>query len=129
MLYHKKMKIKIICLALLSTFLCLPSLSVFAQNKDELHFPGYKPITGVIGENDDNEYLTNYIPKVIEIIMKAVSVLVFGMFIFSGVRFIYAGSDEEQLKQSKMFFSYALMGIVFIVIAYSLMKGIYYIFL
>ena len=51
------------------------------------------------------------------------------LFIYAGLRFIYAGDDEEDLTASKKFFTYALMGIVFIILSYSLLKAIYFVLL
>lgn len=83
---------------------------------------------GVITPDEgDTKILLYFIPKLTSILFRVVAPIIVIMFIYSGVRFIYAGDDEEELKKSKSFFQYALMGIVFIIFAYSAMKSIYYI--
>jgi hypothetical protein len=88
---------------------------------------GESKVQGVIGTNDDGKFLLNYIPKLINIVLLAVAPIVVGLFIFAGLRFVYAGDNEEQIQESKKFFGFALMGILFIVLSFSLMKAIFFI--
>jgi hypothetical protein len=48
------------------------------------------------------------------------------MFVYTGIRFIMAGGDEDELNKSKEFFTYASIGLGFIVLSYSVMKAVYF---
>lgn len=88
-------------------------------------------IRGIYGKNKDGEKsedkaVFHLIPNIINIILKFVSPIVVVMFIYGGFRFIYAGSDEEDLNKAKDFFLYAAIGLAFIIMSYTLMKVIYF---
>lgn len=88
-------------------------------------------IQGVYGKNKDGEnggdkIALSLIPNIINIILKFISPIVVAMFIFAGIRFIYAGSDEEDLNKAKDFFLYAGIGLAFIIMSYTLMKVLYF---
>ena len=93
------------------------------------------PMQGVIGKNagslkdGESRLILYFIPHLINILLKVVGPLVAVMFIFAGIRFIYAGDTDDQLEASKKFFHHVLMGIVFIVLSYSIMKAVYFLFL
>ena len=99
-------------------------------------FPGWKgegekgndkeAISGIIGENDDGKRLFQYIPRITDIILKFIAPVIVALVIFAGIRFIYAGSDEEEITKSKNFFVYAVIGLMFIVLSYSIMKAVYF---
>ncbi len=90
-------------------------------------------VNGVIGSNGGSlqtgsgKLALYYVPRVINFLITITSVGVFIMFVMSGLRFIYAGGDEEELKKAKTFFQYGIIGLIFVVISYSLMKAVYYI--
>jgi len=81
---------------------------------------------GVIGYTGDQKFGLQYIPQMIDILLKFIAPIVMIMFIFSGIRLIYASGNDEDLEKSKTFFIYALLGVVFIVASYSLMKALYF---
>jgi len=81
-------------------------------------------VDGIINEKNT---LLEFIPRAINLILKIISPIVFVMFVYAGVRFIYAQENEEQINQSKKFFLYGAIGIVSIALSYSIMKVIYYI--
>jgi len=89
-------------------------------------------VSGIIGENVDGKdglsekLILQYIPQIIHILLKFVAPLVMGVFLFAGIRFIYADDKEEDITKSKIFFMYALMGVLFIVLSYSLLKVLYF---
>jgi len=66
------------------------------------------------------------IPNIINLILKLVSPIVVVMFIYAGIKFIYAGSDEEDITSAKNFFLYASIGLAFVLTSYTLVKIIYY---
>ena len=83
----------------------------------------------LVGKNlTEKKDILAFLPNVINILLKIVAPLIFGMFIFAGFRFIYAGNDDEQLKKSKEFFLYGVIGLIFILASFSLMKIIYFLF-
>ncbi|MDH3324740.1 MAG: hypothetical protein OEL89_03820 [Candidatus Peregrinibacteria bacterium] len=121
---------------IIGILLCLSATignNVYAVKYDGAKlFPSWEKdeIAGIIGENETAEsdnFILNYVPKIIDILLKVISPVIFGMFVFAGMKFIYAGEDEEQLQESKKFFAFALLGLTFIITSYSLMKAVYYI--
>lgn len=117
-----------------------PKSEFYSKFDPDKIFPNWDEgnISGIIGKNRDEnkkisldkgetKLLLFFIPQLTTILLKIVAPIVVFMFIFAGVRFVYAGDDEEQLKASKTFFQYGIMGIVFIIFSYSFMKSIYYI--
>lgn len=115
-------------------------------------FPGWKEndttVQGVIGSNaakkgegvnpgdlpselttDDTKILLYFLPVVISFIFKVVTPIVIAMFIFSGLRFIYASGDEDELKRAKEFLVYGLIGVCVIALSYSIMKIVYFLLL
>lgn len=83
---------------------------------------------GIVGTVDDQKLLMNYLPRLIDILLKFVSPIVLIVFVYAGVRFIYAGDEEEEITKSKQFFMYTLMGVLFVILSYSIMKALYFIF-
>ncbi len=83
-------------------------------------------VQGVIGANHDGGFLLNYIPHIIDIILKFVAPIVVIMAIWSGILFISAGSDDEDLNKAKDFFSYTIIGMGFIILSYSILKLVYF---
>ncbi len=84
-------------------------------------------VQGVIGQNQDGGFIMAYIPKIIDILLKFVAPLVTLMLLWSGVRFIMAGNNEEDIQRAKDFFVYGVIGVAFVVMSYSLLKFIYFI--
>lgn len=93
---------------------------------------GEETPSGIIGNNGENlksggsRLILYFIPRIIDLLLILVSPIIAVMFIFSGIRFIYAGDNDDQLEESKKFFHYAIMGVVFVVLSYSIMKSVYY---
>ena len=114
------------------TFDCLPAKCVTGGKFDSgclfptWNDPKAEVIQGVIGENYDYRFVQGYIPRIINILIKFIAPIVVIMFVYTGVRFIMAGGDEDELNQSKEFFTYASIGLGFIVLSYSVMKALYF---
>lgn len=92
---------------------------------------GKAEMEGVIGTNKDGPGETEklalgFLPRIIDILMKFVAPIVVLVFIWTGIRFIYSGSDEDALSKSKSMFQYAAIGLAFIVLSYTMMKIIYF---
>jgi hypothetical protein len=89
-------------------------------------------IEGVIGTKKDGEdgktekLLMHYVPHLIDILLKFVAPLIMVAMIFAGLRFVYAGSNEDELSQAKQIFTYTLMGVAFVVLSYSILKALYF---
>ena len=83
-------------------------------------------VQGVIGSNQDGGFLMTYIPHVIDILLKFVAPIVTLMLVWTGILFIIAGSDEEDISKAKNFFTYALIGVGFIILSYSILKTVYF---
>lgn len=120
------------------------SVIIFSNASEVIHavndfepesvFPTWDQNTpsGVIGKNQgalktgESRLILYFVPRLIDILLKFVSPIIAVMFIYSGIRFVYAGDSDDQLTESKKFFHYALMGFVFIVLSYSIMKAVYF---
>ena len=83
-------------------------------------------VQGVIGANHDGGFAMTYIPRIIDILLKFIAPIVVIMLIWSGVRFIIAGSNDDELSKAKDFFTYAVIGVAFIVLSYSILKLVYF---
>ena len=83
-------------------------------------------VQGVIGANHDGGFLMTYIPRIIDIVLKFVAPIIIIMLIWSGILFVTAGSNEEDLNKAKDFFTYALIGVGFIILSYSILKLVYF---
>jgi len=95
------------------------------------------PVRGVIGENNDGEKIIgtaektekvtiHYLPTLINILLKFAAPIVLVFFLYAGVRLVYHSDTEDEIQKSKTFFMYALMGVLFIVLSYSLLKVLYF---
>jgi len=85
-------------------------------------------VTGVIGENGDLNLILQYVPPLLNIIMKIVAPIVLVMFVLSGMRFIAANGKDEDLTKAKALFSDGFLGLIWIAVSYSIVKGIYFFF-
>jgi hypothetical protein len=89
-------------------------------------------VTGVIGSNNgalnqgDSRLLIYFIPKIVELLIWLIAPIITVMFLYSGFIFVYAGDREEEVKKGKDFFKFAVIGLTFIVLSYSLMKAVFF---
>lgn len=92
-------------------------------------------VTGVLGSTSNSvnsgegRILLYYLPRAANILLLLTAPFVFVMFVFAGLRFIYAGSNDESLEQSKKFFLFGVIGLIVITLSYSFIKVLYYIML
>jgi len=90
-------------------------------------------VTGVIGSNNgalnqgDGRLLLYFIPKIVELLIWIVAPLVTLMFLYAGFTFVYAGDREEEVTKARDFFKFAVIGLTFIVLSYSIMKAVFFI--
>ncbi len=83
---------------------------------------------GVIGFNCDGNFLLDYMPIIVRIIFSVIAPIVLVMILYAGIQFIYNGDDPSALEGAKMWFIYASIGILLIILSYSIMKATYFIF-
>ncbi|PID70403.1 hypothetical protein CSB37_01795 [bacterium DOLZORAL124_38_8] len=107
----------------------------FEAVEDQL-FPGWKDdldlsvddkssIPGVIGTEKDQVRIFQYIPRIIDLLLKVVAPIVVVLVLYTGVRLVSGGEDPEEHEKAKDFFVYALIGLAFIVLSYSIMRTVY----
>lgn len=90
-------------------------------------------VKGVIGSNvgalnqGNGRLIIYFIPKVVELLIWIVAPITTIMFLYAGIQFIYGGDREEEVKKSRDFFRFAVMGLTFIVLSYSFMKAAFFI--
>lgn len=145
-------KIISLFVAFLSISTLFFSSTIFANDESEIQFtpeiqqelfPGWKEevrdsdiegqgqdniLKGVIGNNQDDKRAFQYIPRIIDLVIKFVAPIIVVLVILAGVKFINAGSDEEEISKAKEFFLYALIGLAFIILSYTIMKALYNLF-
>lgn len=98
------------------------------------------PVPGIIGKNADaglqgegeNQFYADrllmfFLPTLIQLSLKVVAPIIAVMLVFVGLRFLYAGGDEEERSKSKMYFLYVVLGTIFIVLSYTIAKSLYHI--
>ncbi len=86
------------------------------------------PVQGVIGMNGDRNYMLRYLPRVIDILVKIVAPIMVILLVYTGVRFIYAGDQTEEVEKAKMHLISVFSGFLFVVLSYSIMKAVYFFF-
>jgi len=92
-------------------------------------------VKGIAGRNEgalgtgENKLFLQIVPAILDIMIKFAAPAVFVMMVFSGLRFIYSMDKEDEKEKAKKFFLYCVLGLLFILLSYSLMKAIYFIFL
>lgn len=90
-------------------------------------------VTGVIGSNSgalnqgESRLLLYFIPKVVELLIWIVAPIITVLFIYSGFIYIYAGDREDEITKARDFFKYAVKGLTFIVLSYSISKAVFFI--
>ncbi len=95
---------------------------------NDLFFPGLQDgsIPGVVVRDD--VAVMELIPLAIELITKFLFIPILAMFIYAGFNYVIAGDDDEKINNTKDFLKFGLIGLVIIVISFSLMKTLYFIF-
>ncbi len=62
--------------------------------------------------------------NVISAVAALVGVALFVMLVIGGFKFLLSGGDQKQLEQAKHTFTYAIFGVVVIVVSYLILKTI-----
>lgn len=109
-----------------------PSWETASENKT-----GRAPVTGIIGinsidpEGDDEasssegQLILYFIPKAIDFLLYLVAPIIMVFLIYSGFLLITAGDDDESVTKAKDYIKHALIGLVIILISYSIIKAVY----
>lgn len=101
----------------------------FTRNEGEL-FPtwGQDVVPGVIGNTGDGKFLVQYVPRIIDVFLKFIAPTAFVVLLIAGLRMIISGDNSEEVEKGKKIVIYTFIGVVLIVISYSLTKALYFIF-
>ncbi len=126
-------KLGLVFAFLFMTTFCVSQSSFAANFNSEELFPAWAgkadvKVDGVIGKNTDKNLILQYVPPIINIIMKIIAPIVLVMFIISGMRFISANGNDEDLQKAKALFVDGFLGLIWIVAGYSIVKAIYFFF-
>lgn len=101
-----------------------------AYSPDDL-FPtwdnGAYKVQGIAGENkgEKNKLFLQVVPRLIDLLIQFVAPIVFVMMVWAGLRFIYSHGNEEDREKAKNFFLYTVIGLLVIVMSYSIIKALY----
>jgi len=114
----------------------IPEVMAVGFNPDQLFsaWGGGGGVRGVIGSNSgsmqegEGKLILYFIPKISDALVTIAAPMIFIMLVWSGLRYIYAGDDEEKIKGAKEFFTYGSVGLLAIVLAYSILKAVYFLF-
>jgi len=87
-------------------------------------------VQGVAGENtgEKNKLFLQIVPVIIDLLLKFAAPAAFIMMVFAGIRFIYANDNEEERGNAQKFFMYTAIGLLIIVLSYSIMRAVYFIY-
>ncbi len=114
---------------LLNSFLLSSTSLALNFNASEV-FPSWNDgtVEGVVGTNSDMNFILQYVPLLINIMMKIIAPIVLVVFILAGIRFISANGNDDDLQKAKALFKQGVLGLVCIAISYSVIKAIYFLF-
>lgn len=83
---------------------------------------------GVLPDNSaklpSGDISTQFLPQVIKTILSVTGVIVFVMFILSGIFFLTARGNDDQLGKAKNILIYSLVGVVIIAVSYAIILGV-----
>lgn len=80
--------------------------------------------TDLMGVGIDPNLEEDILPTMMDTILKIVGVTMLVILLYSGILMITSFGNSEQRDKAKKMVYYALLGIVFIVLAYAIVKGI-----
>ncbi|MFA5917271.1 MAG: hypothetical protein WC850_03515 [Candidatus Gracilibacteria bacterium] len=114
---HFLTSIKILFLLIVSNFVFI---NIFAFNENSID-PNTNSIISV-GGSGGFDLLDNIFSGIIDHIFGVLAVILIGVFIYVGYLFITSSGDEAQFKKAWKTFVYAIIGIVIIILSYSVIK-------
>ncbi len=92
--------------------------------------------TGVIGENGSGELdslsekgetqgILLFLPKITNYLLFSVASIIIVIMIYAGVNLIIAQGNDEEISKAKKVFHYSVIGFIFAVTAYTLVRVVY----
>lgn len=81
----------------------------------------------LVGQKGE-DLMKDIAPKIIQLILALGGVVVFVVFVITGIRLVMAGDNEEELGEIKSTFTYSLIGLLIIAGSYAIIFGIMKIF-
>lgn len=63
--------------------------------------------------------------NIVTAVLALVGVALFVMFVIGGFKFLVSGGDQKQLQSAQQTLTYAVIGLVVIVVAYLILRTIY----
>ncbi|MEK7629304.1 MAG: TrbC/VirB2 family protein [Patescibacteria group bacterium] len=109
---------KLISVGLLSFFLF--ALSFMAVNAAEVTGDLQPEIVGV--ESFTKERLTSTVTIVVNYIIGIVAIVAVVMIVWAGYLYITAGMDEKNVEKAKKMLLYGIIGIVVVILSYSIVS-------
>ncbi|MEK7564743.1 MAG: TrbC/VirB2 family protein [Patescibacteria group bacterium] len=109
---------KLISVGLLSFFLF--ALSFMAVNAAEVTGDLQPEIVGV--EGFTKERLTSTVTIVVNYIIGIVAIVAVVMIVWAGYLYITAGMDEKNVEKAKKMLLYGIIGIVVVILSYSIVS-------
>lgn len=85
-------------------------------------------IEGVQGDNTDDKFLLHYVPRLTSIFIKFVAPIVLVVLILAGIKMIISGDQQEEVEKGKKVILYSVIGVVLILLSYSIIRAVYYFF-
>jgi len=67
---------------------------------------------------------TEVLPRVLRIIFSLSSLLIMIIFVYAGIRLVFAQGDDEELGNAKNMLVYSIVGAVIIMISFGLVTGV-----
>jgi len=67
---------------------------------------------------------TKVLPRIIRIVFSLSSLLIMIIFVYAGIRLVFAQGDEEELGHAKNMLIYSIVGAVIIMISFGLVTGV-----
>lgn len=86
-------------------------------------------VLGSVNETDDNSTnIVDLIPRITQILIQIVAPLMFVTLVYAGIRFVIYRADDDKMEKSKNFFTNALVGLGIVLVSYSLLRVLYFLF-
>lgn len=97
----------------------LPAHSAYADAASQV-----KSGLGSVGDADTGSDLPTIVGNVVNVMLFIVGILAVIMIIFSGIRYITAHGDKNQVEGAKNTLIYSIVGLVVAIIAYALVNWV-----
>lgn len=87
------------------------------------------PSTTLSNQNPATKTIVFFIPKLIDFLLVFVAPMIMIFLIYAGYTLIVAGDDEDSIGKAKSYIKYCLIGLIIILISYSMIKAVYQVLL